>query len=599
MDDPCQWSVDQVVDALCNPNATFRTSADPGQRPDPNFLEVKLREQYIDGTTLLTDVDLKSLKEDIGIQQLGPRSTILREIKRLRRQSRTYSKLRRQSLSAEPSFASEDIGHPIWNGITPSDSRNYSTAAFADDIQSFMKSPPKSPETRLTRPESRTTPHHGIGDQTSSAQENTSQGYKSPKSSAFLAQDVQLEPATSGSSSLGDVPESTSVPGPSNETRIVDETGRERRRIVLKQPEMTILRQNSLVDEASLGQPTDLASLVPGEKGYIADNEIRSTANVDASTHNNLGDDDSISTTRTIQCGPAQQSSIEMQIPRSTTTDERGRKRIVPVLISQSQHNSTNYHAESPSNPEKESLAVSSRLGVDLHNKNADGKSSVRRPDQTYLGFRALPVDSIFYGDNSKQEILAKESNSDDDVDGFTFSTFGRFSDGQRRYVNSRLNYFYKSTIQSLVDRDRNVVEQIPYPSEVARTHRSLFMTIYQNTPEGVVASKVNRPGNLARISDAPKLDGSEENVFATKHTANADDIDWDYLEKWNSADGVNTVLPVYGDSGSEGQYDLETWREMEAEQGSKIDRPLYRSRRKKLEIQQVINAVDGEIGHL
>lgn len=586
-----------MVDALCNPNATFRTSADPGQRPDPNFLEAKLREQYIDGTTLLTDIDLKSLREDIGIQQLGPRSTILREIKRLRRQSRTYGDLRRQSLSDETSFASEDIGYPIRNGTTPSGSRNYPTATLTDDVRSFMKSPPRSPKARSTRTDNLTTPHHGVSDQTPFAQEDTVQGYKSPKSSAFLAQDVQQEPATSGSSPLNGMPENTPVPGPSNETHIVDKTGKERRRLVLKQAETVISRQRSSVDDASLGQPTDLTSPVTEEKGHIADTEISTEpqciADVDAEIHDNLGTDDSISITGIIQSGLAQ------PIPRSTTIDEKGRKRIAPILISQPQQNSTTYDAESPSRSEKESLSVSNRLDLDVNNRNSDGKSSARRPDQIYLGFKALPVDSIFYGDNPKQESLANESDSDDDIDGFTFSTFSRFSDGQRRYVNSRLRYFYKSTIQSLNNRDRNIVEQIPYPSEVTRTHRSLFMTTYKKTPEGIVASKAHRLGDLAPISDAPKLTGFEENVFTTKRATNANDMDWDYLEKWDCADRSNTVLPVYGDSGSEGQYDLETWREMEAEQGSKIERPLYCSRRKKLESEQVINAVDGEVEHL
>ncbi|KAL9612420.1 MAG: hypothetical protein Q9167_002968 [Letrouitia subvulpina] len=586
MDDPCQWSVDQVVDALCNPNATFRTSADPGQRPDPSFLEAKLREQYIDGTTLLTDIDHKSLREDIGIQPLGQRSTILREIKRLQRRSQKYGELRRQSLSAETSFASENIWHSIWHRTTSSGSTATLEASLANDLQS-MTLPTRSPDIRSISPDNRTTSHRDVNDQNFFAPEDTGQGNKSPKSSAILAQDSLQEPATSGSFPLGSIPESTSAPSLSHETYIVDKTGRKRRRLVLGQPEMLM----------------DLTSPVIKEKGHIADTDIptksQCIADVDAEMHDNFGNNDSVSCTGIIQSGLANSSSIEEQIPGSTITNEKGRKRIAPTLVSQLKHDCITYDAEPSSRSEKRLSIVSNRLDIDLHNRNLDENSSARRPDQTYLGFKALPVDSIFYGDNSKPGRLAKGSDSDNDADEFIFSTFGRFSDGQRRYVNSRLNYFYKSTTQSLIDRDRSFVKQIPYPSEVVRTHGSLFMTTYEKTPEGIVVSKANRLEDPAHILDASKLDSLTENVFATKNTANADDVDWSYLEKWNNADGVNTVLPVYGDSGSEGQYDLETWREMEAEQGSKIERPLYRSKRKKLEIQQVINAIDGEVEHL
>ncbi|KAI4213756.1 MAG: hypothetical protein LQ351_003722 [Letrouitia transgressa] len=604
MNDPCQWSVDQVVGALCSPNAAFRTSADPGQRPDPNFLEAKLREQYIDGTTLLTDIDLKSLREDIGIQPLGPRSTILREIKRLRRQSRTYGDLRRQSLSDETSFASEDIGHPIWSRTTPSDSRNHSTAVLADDVQSFMKSHPKSPKARPICPDNLTTPYHGVSDQTLFTQEDNGQGCKSPKSSTLLAQDVQQEPAALGSSPLDGMPEGAPVLGPSDETHIVDETGKERRRLVLKEAN-TVIGQKSLADETSLGQPTDLTFPVTEDKSHIASTEISTEpqyiadADMDAETHDNLGTDDSRSVVGTIQGDLAQPGSNGIQTPRSVTVDEKGRKRIVSMLISHSQQSPTMYDAESPSTLGKESFPALDRVDLDPHNTYSNGRSSTRRPDQVYLGFKALPVDSIFYGDNSKQESPGKKSDSDDDSNEFTFSTSGRFSNGQRRYVYSRLGYFYKSTIQSLSNRDQNIVEQMPYPSNVARKHRSLFMTTFKKTSEGIIASKKHRPGDLARTSDTSKLTGPEENAFATKHAANANDTDWDYLEKWDRADEVNTVLPAYGDSGSEGQYDLETWREMEAEQGSKIERPLYRSRRKKLETRQVISVVDREVENL
>ena len=34
----------------------------------------------------------------------------------------------------------------------------------------------------------------------------------------------------------------------------------------------------------------------------------------------------------------------------------------------------------------------------------------------------------------------------------------------------------------------------------------------------------------------------------------------WKSLEKWNYIDDGDELLPAYGDSGSEGEYDLDTW---------------------------------------
>ena len=59
------------------------------------------------------------------------------------------------------------------------------------------------------------------------------------------------------------------------------------------------------------------------------------------------------------------------------------------------------------------------------------------------------------------------------------------------------------------------------------------------------------------------------------------DPLDPDNLEKWKYFGSEDEVLPAYGDSGSEGEYDIETWREMEDEMGE-LERPSPRKSDKK-----------------
>ncbi|KAJ9643017.1 hypothetical protein H2199_004539 [Coniosporium tulheliwenetii] len=81
--DPWDWSVDDVVEAFCG----WTSVAPRTQLPDPQILETKLREQEVNGSTLLTAIDHVVLKEEFGIKPLGQRNAIVLAINRLRPQS--------------------------------------------------------------------------------------------------------------------------------------------------------------------------------------------------------------------------------------------------------------------------------------------------------------------------------------------------------------------------------------------------------------------------------------------------------------------------------------------------------------------------------
>ncbi|KAL1851141.1 hypothetical protein Plec18170_006465 [Paecilomyces lecythidis] len=90
-DDPLDWTVDQVINCLCYSSSTpWCQSLSKAPRPDPAALESALRENLINGETLLNDVDKDALRQDLGLRALGHRSFVLAAIRHLRQVSLKY-----------------------------------------------------------------------------------------------------------------------------------------------------------------------------------------------------------------------------------------------------------------------------------------------------------------------------------------------------------------------------------------------------------------------------------------------------------------------------------------------------------------------------
>lgn len=100
--DPLDWTVDEVVKFLCYTAETPWSNSVVSNRPDPVSFEAALRENFVTGETLLHDVDMKNLSEDLGIKALGHRSSVIRAIHYLRERSLKY-----QSTQGKPKAQSE------------------------------------------------------------------------------------------------------------------------------------------------------------------------------------------------------------------------------------------------------------------------------------------------------------------------------------------------------------------------------------------------------------------------------------------------------------------------------------------------------------
>ena len=97
--DPWDWGVDDVVQNICHSDGRLWADRPSARLPDFVALERKLREQDVDGPTLLRDVDLQVLNNDLGVQPLGQRSTLFSAITKLRQQSTRFTS---QEAAASP-----------------------------------------------------------------------------------------------------------------------------------------------------------------------------------------------------------------------------------------------------------------------------------------------------------------------------------------------------------------------------------------------------------------------------------------------------------------------------------------------------------------
>ena len=217
-----------------------------------------------------------------------------------------------------------------------------------------------------------------------------------------------------------------------------------------------------------------------------------------------------------------------------------------------------------------------------------------RRSRSEYLGQQALPVDQVFYGntvlgkpvihDNSR--ITQQLAVTDKDDHNFHFASDGAISTGQRLYVSSLMRGFLGGNIiKDLIYGEKHLTAIVPYHARISKRFQQSSMTLLTESGEGLIARRVNRAhwlkhdsaNGISHASPCRNLNTQTLEVEVEKEDSPLLSIgrnevhDYDFLQKWEQQ-AENYVLPVYGDSGSEGEYDLDTWHEMEVEKG-RLDR--------------------------
>ena len=641
MEDPWDWDVDQVVRALCYRQSHLLGSDDyPKEFPKPDELESILRSNSVGGLALLTDVNNKTMREDLEIKQFGHRSAISHLIQILRRHSPKWLAYYHTSTA---------------DNFTPGRSGT-SNAKPESELASFVTSPPPLARGNLAQgplisnaeiePTNRTqswiqgqdghitgpSPGRSSFDQSHYHALQEAPVLPQPDSSSTIEANIPVAEGAIGGNvcEVADNPGLYTLGGPQDEARIpnevaqamevhsvawmrdrqgetiiVDQQGRKRRKLILTPLEPVLAPETNTIREAEIisAIPTP-----PGEEPYIDQlQNANQLQKVDERDLNNL-----VTAEMSLVIEAPKSPPHELPEPGTIIRNEEGRKRMRPILLSQPEEamDSSIHQVQSTSTHSLSFEGTSPRPGLGGSLSKSDIENSRSRNDraanQTYCGTMAFPIDNVFYGATAFGQPLETDVNLArpmpgngvlDHPENFVDLSQNHVSCGHRLYVNSQIRYFLQSSQFKVLEHgDKNAYALIPYPDKFFRKHQPLSITEFRKSSDGYTVSRQNR-SRLASASlvSAPGVD-SDANLFNMPEVSGTeiatDTGELDFLEKWKYLDGEDKVLPLFGDSGSEGEYDLETWREMENEQGT-LTRSSASSRRQTIAHADVQAAID------
>ena len=592
--DPWDWSVDQVVYALTDTDSPLMDSNRTLSLPDLRRLASVLQDQDVNGLALLTLVKDKILRDEWGIKSMSHRASILHLARVLQDQSQKYEKHivasgRVSSLGGSSRFSTPYVVSPQQH-----------IPRAASRVAGLLKAPPDFGGVLQTTV--------GIDDVVSvpniEAMETANIMAKAPVLPSGPLPDMQLStnpqldqnyPNSIVHSDAEDASNERVSRTPSKrqgETIVVDATGKKRRKLVLAQPEdfgpANVQKAAQTLPEGDPFLPT-----TPTETpGAIKSAEPSSASMLKPPL---LGGREPVIDSQesaSISQDQEPQSTVRVSVsgPGTVRIDEQGQKRLRPISLSQPDLNT-----ETPS-----SLIPASGDGP---RQRAYGRRMKRTPDQLYLGVDSLSVDKIFYGDVGFEKeiehgwVFDSTIQQDPESDFENFKILGQdtCSNGQRLYVNNRMKHFLLSPKLILKRDGIEHVGVITYPERLGRKHYPLSITIFSKSYNGITASRSNR-SKWIRDHKAPSPTDPNTESFNVADPVLAQDeykdSEWAALEKWKYLDGQDEVLPLYGDSGSEGEYELDTWREIEQERGA-MTRPLRKSKHQQLTDEEVNETID------
>ena len=595
-DDPWFWTTKEVIAVLCLDDGPLRTSGSQRSFPNPQFLARALEENAISGPSLLTDLNHASLRDDLGIKALGHRTSILHYIQDLRRQSSKY--LDHVRKNSTPIFSTADIvagsscatspeniryrrfpQPPLEADRSSISSTNYAVGGF--DLNSYVSPTPPTfadvlPIARndssgaLVRTQRNSEMLEDPVDSVAKRITEDSRVSKRPYSPEADGNSPRVI-TTLNSGVLADVSEPKAVKDVRlAETCVIDESGRKRRRLDLS------------LQVPVIGRSPDPDVASPTGPSHLYDSSGKSDVLNSAESQHE----------RFFECSTT--PLVGSQEPGKVTIDEQGRRRMIPINIAHIDQGRATADLR-PQIPEA-SLVLPQFLTTPSRDFTYDFQEaqrqapSVRKPHQIYLGVTSFSIDSIFYSDTAFGEEIRHDyrlgeiwrgnnlQNSDTDSFAFSGQPFGK---GLREYVGARIKHYLMSSPVRLHDQENQAI-LAPYPDMLAKRHHRLSATVFAKSPAGPVALRMDRSKPIQSKSERGK--GLDENYFdpsgpSIAHAETADS-DWSYLHKWDRQTIEDKILPVYGESGSEGEYDTQTWHEMEAEKDY-VDATVHRRKKK------------------
>ena len=134
--DPWNWSVDDVLLFFRERAANYIADMPHSRLPTLDSFVTTLRENDIDGATLLAYVDAGFLQNDCGIREFGARVTVLRCVEKLRKQSTKYANDQAPQTPQTPAFGSGQPPAPVSASphVPPSTSGNPAKRARSAEV---------------------------------------------------------------------------------------------------------------------------------------------------------------------------------------------------------------------------------------------------------------------------------------------------------------------------------------------------------------------------------------------------------------------------------------------------------------------------------
>jgi hypothetical protein len=264
---------------------------------------------------------------------------------------------------------------------------------------------------------------------------------------------------------------------------------------------------------------------------------------------------------------------------------EDGKKRLVPLSMTAGgmddlvrRHQEQLHISEDLQKGGQKSL----QAAKDLLRSIETGKAQDRDLSSGYLGNKKITVDEVFFGPPMAGGAVSGNNTSLDEAGSFDqVTTGGAISTGSRLYVYNRLKHFLNATPETVSRAGKNYSIVRPYPSQLAPEEKTPSLTVFRPGKHGEIIAARESLNKWPEVDpDVPKakmpLRDADGNIVTFRSTladqlggpSSYDTFDFDSLEKYLHMED-DEVLPLYGDSDEDGEYDIDTWKEIEKEHGT------------------------------
>lgn len=294
-------------------------------------------------------------------------------------------------------------------------------------------------------------------------------------------------------------------------------------------------------------------------------------------------------------------------IPGKVYLDERGARRMAPVPafavdLEEAARRRNNPDLHTGGN---DGLEAAKKIIENMNSQNCDTASL----SSGYLGKHKVDIDDIFYGKVPVGGTLEDEHDNNEDVFK-NFCCMSSISEGRRLTRHKYVKAYLKSNRQHIARDGKAFAAIVPYKKRLlTRDHEPSFTLIHNDlsvTRELISAWPELDPESVSQqtcghkdFNDERRMDIEMRDDIQLGGPESYTNWDESMLEKYKYLQGGDEVLPLYGESGSENEFDLETWDEIMDEHEGKVVVSQKESKGRGLTDDEINTAIDEGIAQI